>query len=108
MKRIKVDKAAPAVREFLRGLPFAANGVELELGGRVIGKLIPPSELSDTEKAALFARGRELVKRARARNKGVPARVLQREVDNAVSAVRRRQPLQCVEQNRFDKPSPPH
>jgi hypothetical protein len=91
MKRVKVDSAAPAVKEFLRGLPLTANGVELELGGRVIGKLIPPSALSEHEKAALIARGRELVKRARARNKGVPARVLQRDVDSAVREVRRRQ-----------------
>src|SRR5262245_6169111 len=91
MKRINVDNAAPAVKEFLRRLPLSANGVELELGGRIIGKLIPPSELSQGEKAALMARGKELVQRARQRNRGVSARALQREVDDAVNEVRRRQ-----------------
>jgi len=88
MKRINIDDALPAVKQFLRSLALRANGVELELGGRIIAQLVPP--LSDPEKTELIARGRELVNRARARSRGVSARVLQREVDKAVRPVRRR------------------
>ena len=90
MKRIKLDKAAPAVQQFVRDLPVAPNGVELELAGKVIGRLIPPTGLAEPERAALIARGRELVERARAQSKGVPSRILEREVREAVDEVRRR------------------
>lgn len=92
MKRIKLDGVAPAVKRFLRSLPLTKNnGVELELGGQVIGHLIPPMGLADTDKAAVIARGRELVQRARSRNRGVPARVLEQEVRQAIDKVRGRQ-----------------
>ncbi len=90
MQRIQIDRAAPAVKKFLRSLPLTPNGVQLELAGQVIGQFLPPSEFSAVEKAAVIARGRELVKRARQRNKGVPARVLEREVHEAVKEVRQR------------------
>jgi hypothetical protein len=92
MKRIKLDDAAPAVREFVRKLSGAPNGVELELAGKIIGKLLPPTTLAESDRAALIARGRELVKRARARNEGVSARIVRREIQQAVSEVRGRQP----------------
>ena len=52
------------------------NGVEVELDGAVIGRLLPPASLSVAEQAALLTRGRELVRRARQKNKGAPARLL--------------------------------
>lgn len=90
-KRVKLDTATSAVKDFLRGLPLIPNGVELELAGKVIGRFMPPEELSDPEKSALLARGRELVQRARQRNQGVPARILERDIRKAVTEVRRRQ-----------------
>ena len=42
------------------------------------------------DQAALLARGRELVRRARDRNQNVPADVIEREVTQAVEEVRRR------------------
>ncbi len=89
MNRVSVDTAAPAVKKFLRDLPAAPNGVELELAGQVIGRFLPASELSNVETTALLKRGRELVQRARQRNRGVAARVLEREVQKAVDEVRR-------------------
>lgn len=88
MNRVSVDTAAPAVKRFLRNLPVTPNGVELELAGEVIGRFLPAKELSDSEKTALLKRGRELVQRARQRNRGVAARVLEREVQKAVAEVR--------------------
>ena len=90
MKRIKLDNAAPVVKQFVRGLPVGPNGVELELAGKVVGRVIPPTAIVETDRAALIARGRELVKRARARNRGVSARTLQREIRAAIADVRER------------------
>lgn len=90
MSRISIDDASADVKEFLCSLPLTAEGAELELNGRVICKVIPARQYSEEEKQALFARGRELVRRAQRRNRGVPARVLEREVREAVDEVRRR------------------
>ena len=91
MKRIKLDKAALAIKQFVRELPVAPNGVELEIAGKVIGTLIPPTGFAESDRAALIARGRELVKRARARNTGVSARTLEREIREAIAEIRERQ-----------------
>jgi hypothetical protein len=53
----------------------------------VICKVVPPHEEIEN---ALIERGRELVRRARERNRGVPAQVIEREVRDAVETVRRR------------------
>ena len=45
-------------------------------------------QLSEAEKARLLQEGRELVRRARERNRGIPARTIAREVRNAVKQVR--------------------
>jgi len=45
-------------------------------------------QLSESEKARLLQEGRELVRRARARNRGIPAGTIAREVRNAVKQVR--------------------
>ena len=91
MKRVKLDTASRTLQQFLRSLQVDAEGVELELNGRVLFKLIPPLQFSDAEKAAFLRECRELLRRARERNKGVPARVIEREVREAVKTVRSRQ-----------------
>lgn len=90
MKRIKLDTAARAVKEFVRGLPVDANGVELELEGHVLCKIIPPSQLSEAQREAVVKKGWQLIEQARERNKGVPAATIAREVRQAVKEVRRR------------------
>ena len=91
MKRINLDKAAPAVKQFVRTLPLVPNGVELELAGKIIGKIVPAAGVAGSAKALLIARGRELVNRARARSKSLSARALEREIREAVDEVRGRQ-----------------
>ena len=88
MKRVNLDKAAPAVKRFVRSLEVDAEGVELAIGDRVICKVVPPMQLSEAEKAALLKKGWELIRRAHERNKDVPARVIEREVREAVKTVR--------------------
>jgi hypothetical protein len=91
MSRVILDKAAPAVKKFVQRFSLGPEGVELELAGRVIGKFVPASQLSEAEIAEVIARGRALVRKARARNEGVPARIIEREVRQAVAEVRGRQ-----------------
>ena len=90
MKRINIDAATSAVREFVRALSTEADGVELELDGKVVCEVLPAHSLSAAERAALIARGRELSRRARARNQGVPSRTIEREIGDAIDEVRRR------------------
>jgi hypothetical protein len=73
MSRIALDAAPPAVQKFLRSLPVDAGGVELTLGGNVLCKVIPPSQLSDAEKAAQLADVRQLLAKARRNSKHLPA-----------------------------------
>jgi hypothetical protein len=90
MKRVILDTEIPEVQEFIQKLPLQ-DGVELELGGRLICKVIGPHQLTEDEKKDLIERGREIVARARERNKGVSAKVIEREVRQAVNEVRQRQ-----------------
>lgn len=88
MKHVKLDGEDERVKQFIRNLAIDSEGVELELEGRAICQVLPPLETA--EKAAILERGRELVRRARQRNQGVPSRVLDREVRDTVKEVRRR------------------
>ena len=88
MKRVSVDTAAPAVKKFIRSLAMDANGVEVTLGGSVVCKIIPPGQLSDTEKAAQLAEVRQLVGEARANSKRVPAAVVERNIRSGLKTVR--------------------
>jgi hypothetical protein len=86
---VNLDAAAPAVKKLVSTLPMDPEGVELALADRVVCKVVPPRQLAEADKAALLAEGKELLRRARARNKGVPARVLDREITEAVRSVRK-------------------
>jgi hypothetical protein len=88
MTRISVDAAPPAVKKFIRSLAIDANGVEITLGGKVVCRIIPPGQLSDAEKAAQFAEVRQLLGEARDHSKRVPARVIERNIRNALKTVR--------------------
>jgi hypothetical protein len=90
VKQIKLDRQDDRIKEFIRTLPIEPDGVELELNGKIICRVVGPHQLTAAERAAILERGRELIKRARHRNKGVPAKVLEREVQEAVDEVRGR------------------
>jgi len=90
MKRLVLDSATAAVKKFIRSLPIEGDGVQLELEGQVVCTVMPPSALTDAEKTVLIERGRELVRRSRQRNEGVPAGTIEQEVHQAVDQVRRR------------------
>lgn len=90
MRRVKLDKAGPQVRKFFRSLRVAQEDVELELGGEIVCKVSAANRISDAAKVSLRKQGRELLKRAHERTKDVPAKVIAKEVDAAIRAVRSR------------------
>jgi len=90
MNRVSLDVADASVRDFIQGLPIQAQGLELVSHGRVLCTVLPPGLLSESEKAVVLERGRELVQRSRKRNRAVPEEVLEQEVCQAVEEVRRR------------------
>jgi hypothetical protein len=92
MHRVNIDTALPAVKEFVRALTENPDGVDIELGGRVVGRFIGPHQLTDAEREAILNDGWKQVQAAQARNAGVPARVIEQEVRHAVEEVRRRKP----------------
>jgi hypothetical protein len=90
VQRVRLDSEPPAVKEFLRTLNVGNDGVELEIAGQVICKVIPALKFSEAEKAALLKERWEMIRKARQRNKSVPANVIEREVREAVDDVRKR------------------
>lgn len=90
MKRLKLDQAAPSVKRFVRSLSVGSEDVEIELNGRVVCKIVSPLQLSEAEKKALVAERWALIHHAAKRSRGIPARVISREIDAAVAEVRRK------------------
>ena len=90
MKKLSVNREKDAIKEFISGLPLEDDGVQLELDGKIICQVLPPEAFTEADKDALIQRGRQLVAQARQRNKGVPARAIEREVRDAVNQVRHR------------------
>lgn len=90
MKKVNLDSAAPAVKKFVKSLPVSAEGVELELNGRVFAKIVPPAQLSDAEKDAYLAEVKDMLRRSRERNKGVTAQEIERDIRAATKTVRRK------------------
>lgn len=90
MKRVAIDEAPMAVKEFVQSLPLDGGGVQLELGGHVVCTVVPAADRADRDARALLERGRELVRRSRERNKDIPTATVEREVRRAVNEVRQR------------------
>lgn len=90
MQRVQVDAAVPAVKDFILSLPLDRGDIELELNGEVVCRVINAAKATEKEKAGIVAEGWELVRRARERNRDVPAKVIEREVNEAIAEVRSR------------------
>jgi hypothetical protein len=90
MKRLRLENTPRAVQQFVRGLVDRPEVVEFEENGRVLLRILAAPQLSTKNKTALLQKGRELVRRARERNRDLPARTLEKEVRQAVNTVRRK------------------
>ncbi len=89
-RRIDLSTTNEPVRKFIQQLGRFREPIELMLNGNVVARLIPPSELSDTERQRILQEGWEIVQRARKNTRGMPAAVIQHKVDKAVREVRAR------------------
>lgn len=87
MIKVSLDHASAPVREFVQSLPIDQGSVELELNGAVVCTVVPPTT---KDRATLLERGRELVRRAQERNRGVSEEAIEREVEAAIEEVRAR------------------
>ena len=90
MHRVNLDSASHSVVQFFDNLPVDFDGVEIEVAGKVLCKVIPPNQLNETEKQRLIEDARKLMRRSQERNKGVSARVIEREIREAIDEVRGR------------------
>jgi hypothetical protein len=90
MHRINLDVASRSVRDFFHKLPIDREGIEIEIDGKVRFKVIPPEQLSEEEKKSLIDDALRLMRRSQERNKEVPARVIEREIRDAINEVRGR------------------
>ncbi len=89
MRRVNLDHAPAAVRKFLKSIARCADGVELEMNGELIGKLVSPFAFTEAEKKALIEQRWQLIRQAQKRNRRVPGRMIEREIREAVEQVRR-------------------
>ena len=87
MIKVSLDHASTPVREFVQSLPIDQGGVELELNGAIVCMVVPPPTM---DRATLLERGRELLRRAQERNRGVSEEAIEREVEAAIEEVRAR------------------
>lgn len=90
MQRVNLDSASAAIKKFVASLPIESEGVELELDGRVVCKVVGPHRLTESERDDVMRDGLRLMRKAQQRNKGVSARAVEREVREVVDEVRRR------------------
>jgi hypothetical protein len=90
MKQVNVDAASAAVKKFIRSLPLHPNGVEVTLDGRVVCKIVPPGQLSDTERAAQLNEVGRLLVAARSHSKRLPATLIEQRIRYALNTVRQR------------------
>ena len=90
MSRLTLDHADRAVKKFARSIRVGQDGIEVELEGQILFKIVPPQQLGRPEIDAFLRRGKELVRRARQRNAAIPAASINRLVSSAVREVRKR------------------
>jgi hypothetical protein len=88
MIRLKLEESPRAVQEFMRNLARKPEVIEIEDRGQLLLRILATPQSAEDQKPALLKEGRSLVRRARDRNKGMPARTLEKEIRVAVEAVR--------------------
>lgn len=90
MQRLKLDSQNAAIRQFVQKLRPKREGLELEFDGEVVCKVFPPDYQPPLDQANARERLRELMRKSQDRNMGVPARVIDREIREAIDEVRGR------------------
>lgn len=78
------------VASMVRRLGKIKQPIEVTVQGKVVGRMVPPGELSEAEKEEVVRQGWEVVQEARARNQGVSEQAIGKVIDAAVKRVRAR------------------
>jgi hypothetical protein len=91
MKTVDVTDNPQRMGEFLRQLSPLRQPVQLILKGKVIARLLPPDQISDSEKEEILQAGRLAVEKARARNRGLAEPEIGKIADAAVRRARSEQ-----------------
>jgi hypothetical protein len=91
MKRLELEKTPPALQKFINGLLRHPDVVEVETNGQVLLRILPAVQPSAEGRTVLLEEGRALLDRSRARSEKVPARIIEREVRQALRVVRHKQ-----------------
>jgi len=89
-QRIDLAVANKPMGEFIRDLGTLREPIELVFQGAVVAKLIPPFELTDSDKERVLQAGWRVVEKARANAACISAGAMQKEVDQGVREVRDR------------------
>ena len=82
-QQIDVAKVASVIRRQGK----ITQPIDMTLHGKVIGRMVPPGELSESKKEEIVRQGWKVVRAARARNKGVSEREIGKVIDAAVKRV---------------------
>lgn len=90
MKSIDLDQEDEHVKEFLSTLAHHAEETMLRLNGQPLLKVLPPYGMGDAEKKALIDERKALMRQARDRTKGVPAGVIETEIEDSINEIRGR------------------
>lgn len=90
MNKVCLDTESPDVQQFMRELSIGNDGVEVELDGKVICRIVPSAAFSEAEKTALVEERWRIIQRVQNRTKGLPPKVIEREIEEAVDEVRQR------------------
>jgi len=89
MTRIDMNTAPPAVKKFIRALSIGADGVELTLDGDVVCRIIPPGQLTDSERTSKLKEMRQLLAQAHENSENFPSTEIETRIRGALKSVRK-------------------
>jgi hypothetical protein len=89
MQRVVIDKEPSSIRDFIGNLAIGADGVELELHGRVVCRVFPAAA-DDLDPEALVRHRWDLIHKAQQRTRDLSAREIENEIRTAIEEVRAR------------------
>jgi hypothetical protein len=89
MQRVVIDTEPSSIRDFIGKLAIGADGVELELHGRVVCRVFPAGA-EDVDPEALVRQRWDLIRKAQQRTKDLSAREVENEIRIAIEEVRAR------------------
>ncbi|HEV8060704.1 MAG TPA: hypothetical protein VGP68_12555 [Gemmataceae bacterium] len=88
IRTLDITENRQPLADFIREPGEIIQPIDLMREGQLVARLVPPTELSEAEKAEIVRKGWEFVEKARANTRGVPEREIAKLVNAAVKRVR--------------------